>query len=94
MSVSQPGDPHEVEAERTARAVMQSEHSGHAGIGEKEKEEDAPHLPASASRTPDRLQPQPESASEKEQEEKKRLHSTDHALGAHLSRRAGFEHLV
>jgi len=65
MSVSQPGDPHEVEAEAAARAVMQREHAGTSGHEEKEEDK---HLMASR----DGIQRQPEAP--KEDEEEKRKH--------------------
>lgn len=64
MSVSQPGDPHEVEAEQTARAVMQQEHSG-SNTKEEEKEQmPAQHLSTDLLR-------QPEAATADEEERKK-----------------------
>ncbi|MFZ0771172.1 MAG: DUF4157 domain-containing protein [Candidatus Sulfotelmatobacter sp.] len=78
MSVSQPGDPHEVEAEQTARAVMEHEHSGLPGAGEKEKEEEKHAHHMMASRCPgDGAQRQPEAMEGKhkdEEEEKKKHH--------------------
>jgi hypothetical protein len=72
MSVSQPGDPHEVEAERTARAVMEHEHSGLPGAGEKEKEHEH-HLMASRYAS-DSAQRQPEAAHGKDEDEEKKKH--------------------
>src|SRR5271154_409408 len=90
MSVSQPGDPHEVEAEQTARAVMEHEHSGLPGEKEKEKEAEhhAPHL--MASRCPcDGAQRQPEAmeGKHKDEEEEKKKHHVARALdGSWISR--------
>ena len=67
MTVSQPGDPHEVEAEHTARAVMQLEHSG------AEKEDNAEAESLSASRSA--LQRQPEAPHKEDEEEKKKHHA-------------------
>jgi hypothetical protein len=63
MTVSQPGDPHEVEAEETARAIMHSETSGGS------KEEDSEQKSVSASRSP--VQRQPEAPKDDEEEKKK-----------------------
>jgi hypothetical protein len=66
MSVSQPGDPHEVEAEQTARAVMQQEHAGSHKKDEEEKEQvTGSHLSTEASR-------QPEATNEEEEKRKHR----------------------
>jgi hypothetical protein len=65
MSVSQPGDPHEVEAEQTARAVMQQESTGSHKKEEDEKEEvSASHLIPDVNR-------QPEATTNEEEEKKK-----------------------
>jgi Domain of unknown function (DUF4157) len=101
MSVSQPTDPHEVEAEQTARAVMEHEHSGLPGAGEKEKEKEneaehhAPHM--MASRCPcDAAQRQPEAPEGKhkkdEDEEKKKHHVLTKADAGGLLRRAEVHH--
>jgi hypothetical protein len=77
MSVSQPGDPHEVEAERTARAVMDHEHAGLPGADEKEKEDEKQKHHMMASRSTDGPQRQPEAPEGKhkdEDEEKKKHH--------------------
>ena len=71
MDVSQPGDPHEVEAEQTARAVMQGESAGSKTHEEEEKEKHsalAGHLSASVQR-------QPEAPKKDEEEEKKKHHA-------------------
>jgi hypothetical protein len=77
MSVSHPTDPHEVEAEQTARAVMEHEHSGLPATGEKEKEKEheKPEHHMMASRCPcDGAQRQPEAAHGKDEEEEKKKH--------------------
>jgi hypothetical protein len=78
MTVSQPGDPHEVEAEETARAVMHSETSG----GSKEEDEEKKEVSASAPGA----QRQPEGPSKDEDEEKKKHAAT---MRADRSLRAG-----
>jgi hypothetical protein len=80
MSVSQPGDPHEVEAEQTARAVMQQEHGTVASSNEKEEES-----PVMASHLSGEVRRQPENPKE-EDEEKKKHHAVMKAGGANLSR--------
>jgi Domain of unknown function (DUF4157) len=93
MSVSQPNDPHEVEAEQTARAVMEQEHVGHEAHGEKEKEKEkeAEHHEhhMMASRCPcDEAKRQPEAAhgKDKEEEEKKKHHVATALDGSRVSR--------
>jgi hypothetical protein len=84
MSVSQPGDPHEVEAEQTARAVMQQEHSGVPKTSEHDQEKDEHHIPAAhdqhALRQPEALR------GKDEDEEKKKHHAMKKADEANLSR--------
>jgi hypothetical protein len=84
MSVSQPGDPHEVEAEQTARAVMQREHTGHQAQGEEEKEDEHARV---ASRRRDEVQRQPEAPKE-EDEEKNKHHVMKKTDGADVFRHA------
>lgn len=79
MSVSQPGDPHEVEAEQTARQVMEQEHTGHNEHDDKkdDKKKEHEHLTSMLSRCPcDEAQRQPEAlhGKDKEEEEKRRHH--------------------
>ena len=62
MTVSQPGDPHEIEAEETARAVMHAEKHGSV------------HRSALAGAEAD-AQRQPESHTKEEDEEKKKHHA-------------------
>jgi len=80
MSVSQPGDPHEVEAEQTARAVMQQEQAPPAQRSEREEES-----PVMASRHSGDAQRQPEAPKE-EDEEKKKHHAMMKADRASVSR--------
>jgi len=73
MTVSEPGDVHEVEADRMARAVMQREHQTEAGVDrqvparpeEEEKKEVGTKLDAAS------IQRQPEAVKPEEEEEKK-----------------------
>jgi hypothetical protein len=81
MSVSQPGDPHEVEAEQTARAVVQQEHA--TGSKRDDKEEGQV---VSASRSAEDPQRQPEAPTNEEEEKKK--HAMMKSDGAMLSRLA------
>jgi uncharacterized protein DUF4157 len=78
MAVSQPHDPHEVEAEQTARAVMEHEHTGHEAHDEKDKDKDKEHHAAALLSRCDceGAQRQPEAAhgKDKEEEEKKKHH--------------------
>jgi len=78
MTVSQPGDPHEVEAEQTARAVMQMEHAG----AEKERDPEKGSLSASRSA----LQRQPEAPHKEDEEEKKKHHAMTKADRKSLAR--------
>ena len=90
MEVSHPGDPHEVEAEHMARAVMQRETTMPIGVGEhdKDKDKDAHHHAAMASRCPcDGPQRQPEALSE-EEKKKKHHHAMAKADRSSLSREA------
>jgi hypothetical protein len=76
MTVSQPGDAYEVEADQMARAVMEREHSPSSGsdgtvvgrqdAGEEDKDM-APKLDASA------VQRQPEAVSAEDEEKKKKI---------------------
>ncbi len=83
MTVSQPGDPHEMEAEHTAHAVMQRElHPGHASTPAVSRQEEDPH--AMASRCKDDAQRQPEATHE--DEEKKKHHASRQIEGSGLDR--------
>jgi hypothetical protein len=68
MTVSEPGDAHEVEADQMARAVMQQEQAlptDYPGLARQQDEE--PQLAT------DRLQRQPEAPRSEEEEEKKKM---------------------
>jgi Domain of unknown function (DUF4157) len=93
MFVSQPGDPHEVEAEQTARAVMEQEHSGqHDHKTEEEDKKKEHHTSVMHHSASAEAQRQPESlhGKDKEEEEKRKYHH--HLMtkpeGAGLSRLA------
>jgi hypothetical protein len=79
MTVSQPGDPHEVEAENTARAVMQLEQAS-----EKDRDVEAESLSASRSA----VQRQPEAPHKEDEEEKKKHHAMMKADRSTLARMA------
>ncbi len=70
MTVSEPGDAHEVEADQTARAVMQQEHTAEPIAA---RQEDGEH-PLAARRLDGFVQRQPEATSPHDEEEKKKLH--------------------
>jgi hypothetical protein len=65
LAVSQPGDPHEVEAEKMARAVMESENS--SPTKKEEETDERESIPAGSSR----VQRQPEAPRDEEEEKKK-----------------------
>jgi hypothetical protein len=83
MSVSQPGDPHEVEAEHTARAVMQQEHTAVSKPDDKEEG----HA-MMASRSADEAQRQPEAVKGKDEDEEKKKHLHTAVERSLLSRQA------
>jgi hypothetical protein len=75
MTVSEPGDAHEIEADHMAKVVMQQEHApaqDHHAVGRQEDED----KPVAAKRISD-LQRQPEALipSNEEEEKKKHLHA-------------------
>jgi Domain of unknown function (DUF4157) len=75
MTVSEPSDAHEIEADQMARAVMQQEHTPSIDrqvvqvVPPKEEEE---QQPVAAKRARDFLQRQPEAPTSQEEEEKKK----------------------
>jgi hypothetical protein len=82
MTVSEPGDAHELEAERVAQAVMQQEQTPSANmqaIAQRQEEEDD-HLLATR-QDPSLLQRQPEAPSPQEEEEKKKLQTKSDTRG-------------
>jgi hypothetical protein len=83
MSVSQPGDPHEMEAEQTAHAVMQRElHESSAGASAVSRQDEKEETPAMASRSSNEAQRQPEAV--KDEEEKKKHHAATKREGSEL----------
>jgi len=70
MSVSQPGDPHEVEAEQTARAVMQQEH---VTVSKQDEKDEGQGMMASRC-VCDSAQRQPEAVKGKDEDEEKKKH--------------------
>jgi len=85
MSVSHPSDPHEVEAEQTARSIIQQEHSGVAKTSEKDKEKDEHHMLGGhhehALRQPEALK-----GKDEDEEKKKKHHISAAAETASLAR--------
>jgi hypothetical protein len=74
MTVSQPEDAHELEADRMARAVMQQEHAqstDRQGISREEDQE----RPMATKRATHAFQRQPEAPNPEDEEEKKKLHA-------------------
>lgn len=74
MTVSEPGDAHEVEADQMARAVIQQEHAQTTDRQVISREEDEEKAVA-AKRATDSLQRQPEAPKPQDEEEKKKLHA-------------------
>jgi hypothetical protein len=77
MTVSQPNDPHEVEADQMAQAVMKQEQSGEldrqiVARAEEEKDKDK-HLAVKADASA--LMRQPEALKPEEEEDKKKVHA-------------------
>jgi hypothetical protein len=97
MSVSQPNDPHEVEAEQTARAVMEHEHTEHEGHGghethdEKKKEEEHHSMLSRCACESPQRQPEAAHGKDKEEEEKKKHHVMTKGDGSGLLRAANEE---
>jgi hypothetical protein len=88
MEVSHPGDPHEVEAEHMARAVMQRETAMPIGVGEHDKDKDEHHhTPMASPCACEGPQRQPEAP--KDDEEKKKHHAMMSADRSVVSRDAG-----
>jgi hypothetical protein len=78
MTVSEPGDPMELEADRTAQAVIQQEHAPAPQV-HRQQEEDVPQF--AAAKRDAGLQRQPEAPSPQDEEEKKKLHMKSAAEG-------------
>jgi hypothetical protein len=73
MTVSEPGDAHEVEADQMARAVMQQEHAPSIDRQVVPPQEEEEQQPVAAKRAADFLQRQPEAPTSQEEEEKKKM---------------------
>jgi hypothetical protein len=74
MTVSDPGDAHEVEADRMAQAIMQQEHTpATAGHGVTQRQEERDDETSATKRSQNVLQRQPEAPSQQEEEEKQKL---------------------
>jgi hypothetical protein len=84
MSLSHPGDAHEVEAEQTAHTVMQRELEHGDAAGAVSRQEEKQDGLAMASRCPDDAQRQPEAI--KDDDEKKKHHAARQIDGSQLSR--------
>nr|WP_246279183.1 hypothetical protein [Paraburkholderia ultramafica] len=78
MSVSQPGDPHEVEADKMAHAVVQQEHAGTTDRQVIDREDahkdDDKDKHLAAKPAAEGLQRQPEAPKPLDEEEKKKAH--------------------
>jgi hypothetical protein len=72
MMVSEPGDAHELEAERVAQAVMQQEHAP-APTAQRQAEDEEQ---VATKRDANSLQRQPEAPGPQDEEEKKKLHTS------------------
>jgi len=78
MTVSQPGDPHEIEADQMARAVIQQEHRQpieRQVISRVEAEDKDKEKPLAAKTAIAEVQRQPEAPMPLDEEEKKKLHT-------------------
>jgi len=96
MSVSQPGDPHEMEAEHMAHAVMQREvHESSPGPPQHDDKDEhhatAPHAMTSRCAC-EGAQRQPEAVKGKDEEEKKKHHLSPNLAASFLSRQEEPDH--
>jgi hypothetical protein len=73
MTVSEPGDAHEIEADQMARAVMQQEHTPSVDRQMAPPQEEEEKLPVAAKHAMDSLLRQPEAPTPQEEEEKKKM---------------------
>jgi hypothetical protein len=89
MSVSEPGDAHEVEADQMARAVMQLEHAPAAGQVVARQEDDEQLV--AAKHTAEFLQLQAEAPQPQDEEEKKLLTKLDTTIVSRKEDRAAPE---
>ena len=74
MTVSEPGDVHEIEADHMARAVMQQERARSIDRQMTPPQEEEEQRPVATQRATDFLQRQPEAPTPQEEEEKKKTH--------------------
>ena len=73
MTVSEPGDAHEIEADQMARAVMQKEHTPSTDRQVVPPQEEEEQRPVAAKRATDFVQRQPEAPTPQEEEEKNKM---------------------
>src|SRR6516165_7233400 len=73
MTVSQPGDAHEIEADQVARVVMQQEHAGSTDRQTLARQDEEEQQPVAAKHATDFVQRQPEAPMTQEEEEKKKM---------------------
>jgi hypothetical protein len=73
MTVSEPGDAHEIEADQMARVVMQQEHAPSIDRQAVPPQEEEEQQPVAAKRATDFVQRQPEAPTSQEEEEKKKM---------------------
>ena len=74
MTVNEPGDVHEIEADHMARAVMQQERARSIDRQMTPPQEEEEQRPVATQRATDFLQRQPEAPTPQEEEEKKKTH--------------------
>jgi len=77
MEVSNPGDPHEVEAERMAQAVMQRESQAPIGIDGHDKDKDKHAVPAMGCCSGDEAQRQPEAVKDEDERKKHAMRNVE-----------------
>jgi hypothetical protein len=73
MTVSEPGDAQEIEADQIAHAVMQQEHSPSINRQMIPPQKEAEQQPVATQRATDFAQRQPEAPRPEEEEEKKKM---------------------
>jgi len=78
MTVSEPGDPHEIEADQMARAVIQQEHAPSIDRQTAPPEEEKEQPPIAMHRATDFVQRQPEAPRPEEEEKQKMLQAKLH----------------
>ena len=88
MTVSEPGDAHEIEADQMARLVMQQEHAPSIDRQMSPPQEEEEKQPIAMQRATDFLQRQPEALTPQEEEERKKRTLQAKLDRAMVSRRA------